>query len=231
MKTVSDRRLSQIVVERIKELIHEKKLVPGDKLPNEMDFTELFSVSRPTIREAVKVLVSQNILEIKRGRGTYLAQNTGVVDDPLGLDFIKGPDLLHSLIEARLTIEPGVARLAALNAHETDIENIVANIHEMEKVVLHKQVEMSIELDFHKSIVQAARNPVLMRIVPFIVDGIIKIYQNFPRTSSEHSIALDEHKCICNAIKKRSPEEAFLAMQRHLENSYDRTFKKGFPQN
>ncbi|MDR1931442.1 MAG: FadR family transcriptional regulator [Spirochaetales bacterium] len=219
-------RLSRTVEQRIKSLIQEKKLIPGDKLPNEMELTELFSVSRPTVREAVKALVSQNIIEIRRGRGTFVTQNPGVVDDPLGLDFMSSPDLPLSLVEARLIIEPGVARLAARNADDDDIKNIALYVHEMQEIVQHHQVEVNVELEFHRSIVRAAKNPVMMRIVPVIIDSIIKTYEDSPRTSADHRQALKEHRFIYQAIKKRSPEAAFLAMHRHLENSYSRTLKK-----
>ncbi|MDR3201098.1 MAG: FadR family transcriptional regulator [Spirochaetales bacterium] len=225
-KLETDTQLSRTVAQRIKSLIQEKKLTPGDKLPNEMELARLFAVSRPTVREAVKALVSQNIIEIRRGRGTFVSQNPGVVDDPLGLDFMSGPDLPLSLVEARLIIEPGVARLAARNADEEDLASILLYIHKMEEVVDHHQVEINPELEFHRSIVRAAKNPVLLRIVPVILDSIIKTYEDSPRTTEDHRQALREHRLIYEAIKKRSAEEAFLAMQNHLENSYRRTLKK-----
>ncbi len=81
-------RLSDEVANRIKELILKKKLRPGNKLPNEMQLAELFGVSRPTIREAVKSLVSQNIIMILRGKGTFVSETPGIASDPLGLDFL-----------------------------------------------------------------------------------------------------------------------------------------------
>jgi DNA-binding FadR family transcriptional regulator len=225
-KLESDKQLSQTVAQRIKSLIQEKKLIPGDKLPNEMALTQLFSVSRPTVREGVKALVSQNIIEIRRGRGTFVSQNPGIVDDPLGLDFMHSPGLPLSLVEARLIIEPGVARLAARNAGPDDLENIALYIRRMENVVDHHQVKINPDLEFHRSIVCAAKNPVLMRIVPVILESIVKTYEGSPRTTDDHSHALREHRRVYAAIKKRAPEEAFRAMQRHLENSYRRTLKK-----
>jgi DNA-binding FadR family transcriptional regulator len=225
-KLESGQRLSQTVAEHIKVLIQEKKLAPGDKLPNEMELAQLFAVSRPTVREAVKALVSQNIIEIQRGRGTFVNQNPGVVNDPLGLDFMQSPDLLLSLVEARLIIEPGVARLAARNSDTADIETIARCIQALENEVHHHQVEIDSELEFHRGIVRAAKNPVLIRIVPVIFEAIVTTYKDSPRTPADHSLALKEHTLIYKAIKKRSPEEAFGAMQRHLENSYKRTLKK-----
>jgi DNA-binding FadR family transcriptional regulator len=217
--------LSRVVTERIKNLIQEKKLTPGDKLPNEMELAERFNVSRPTIREAVKALVSQNVIEIRRGKGTFVSQNPGVMDDPLGLDFMQESELLHALAETRLLIEPALSRLAAEKADREDFEDIALHIRKMEEEVQRHQVEMDSDLEFHRCIVRAAGNPIMMRIVPVLLDAIKTTYEDAPRTSADHKQALKEHRIIFEALKKRSPEEASRAMLRHLENSYSRTLR------
>ncbi|MFA6507825.1 MAG: FadR/GntR family transcriptional regulator [Treponemataceae bacterium] len=225
-KIAPEKQRSQVVEAQIKVLIRSEKLKPGEKLPNEMELSALFSVSRPTVREAVKSLISQNIVEIQRGKGTFVSKNPGLVDDPLGLDFVLNPNLRLCLIEARLVIEPGVARLATLNADEDDLRRIEGVVHEMEEIVRRNQVGMNIELDFHRSIAQATKNPVILRLVPVIVDSIVKTYRDAPRTSEDHRHALEEHIEIYEAIKSGNPETAYKAMERHLEKSYHRTLSK-----
>jgi DNA-binding FadR family transcriptional regulator len=222
----SEKQRSQEVASHIKELIRDEKLKPGEKLPNELELCGLFSVSRPTIREAVKTLVSQGIIEIRRGKGTYVTQVPGIAEDPLGLDFITSPNLRLTLIEARLIIEPGVARLATQKADDGDIAKIAASVKEMEEIVYQHKVGINAELHFHKSIAEATRNPVIMRIVPVIMESIVKTYRDAPRTSEDHRHAFEEHKVIYEAIAARDPEGAFEAMQRHLDASYKRTIAK-----
>jgi GntR family transcriptional repressor for pyruvate dehydrogenase complex len=218
--------LSHEVASRIKELIRKEKLRPGDKLPNEMQLAGLFGVSRPTVREAVKSLVSQNIIEIRRGTGTFVSENPGIASDPLGLDFLLDQDLHLALIEARLLIEPGVARLAAERGTAAAIDRIGGHLQEMESIVDRHEVGMETELRFHRSIAEATGNPVIMRIVPIIIDSIVKTYQYAPRTSGDHRQALGEHRAVFTAIKKRDEDGAYQAMQRHLEGSYRRTLKR-----
>ncbi|MGQ9616884.1 MAG: FadR/GntR family transcriptional regulator [Spirochaetota bacterium] len=225
-KISNQKRLSHEVETQIKALIRDEKLRPGDKLPNEMELATLFGVSRPTVREAVKSLVSQNIIEIVRGKGTFVSQNPGVSSDPLGLDFVLDGNLHLSLIEVRLIIEPAVARLAAERGSSEDIERIGQFIHEMEDTVGRHEVGMGTELKFHRSIAEATKNPVIMRIIPVILDAIIKTYRDAPRTSEEHKQALEEHMEIYKGIKQKDPEKAFQAMTHHLENSYRRTMSK-----
>ena len=219
-------RRSQEVASHIKALIRDNMLKPGEKLPNEMELCGLFSVSRPTIREAVKVLVSQGIIEIRRGKGTYVRQMPGISEDPLGLDFVVNPNMRLVLIEARIIIEPGVARLAAQNADDEAIAAIGASVQEMEEIVLQNKVNIEAELDFHRSIAEATKNPVITRLIPIIMESITKIYSDAPRTTEDHRQALEEHRLIYEAIAARDPERAFQAMQTHLEASHKRTLSK-----
>lgn len=222
----NERHLTFEVANRIKELIRKEKLKPGNKLPNEMQLADLFGVSRPTVREAVKSLVSQNIIEIQRGKGTFVSKTPGIASDPLGLDFVVGEDLHLSLIEVRLLIEPGVARLAAERGTPADIDRIAEYLNEMKNIVDRHEVGMGTELEFHRSIAEATENPVIMRLVPIIMDSIIKTYRDAPRTSEDHRQALAEHTEIFNAIRSRDRGEAYAAMERHLQNSYRRTISR-----
>ena len=81
--------LPEQVSEQIIRLITERQLKAGDKLPNEFDMAQQLSVGRGTIREAIKILVSRNIVEIRRGCGTFVCDHPGMVDDPLGFRFMK----------------------------------------------------------------------------------------------------------------------------------------------
>lgn len=219
-------QLSAVVARQIKDLIREQRLKPGDKLPNEMELSQLFGVSRPTIREAMKSLISQNIVSIHRGRGTFVSETPGIVADPLGFDFIHSADLQIALIEARLIIEPGAARLAARNAEPKDIETMHCLLQEMEESVQMHHVRITKELEFHRSIARATKNPVILRIIPVIMEAIQKTYREAPRTPEDHQQALEEHRRVLEAIRSHSPEEAYQAMRQHLENSLQRTLSK-----
>ncbi|MCX7786675.1 MAG: FadR family transcriptional regulator [Spirochaetes bacterium] len=219
-------QLSAVVAKQIKDLIREQRLKPGDKLPNEMELSELFGVSRPTIREAMKSLISQNVVSIRRGRGTFVSETPGIVSDPLGFDFIHSADLQIALIEARLIIEPGAARLAARNAEQKDIEIMERLLKEMEESIQMHHVRITKELEFHRSISRATKNPVIVRIVPVIMEAIQKTYREAPRTPEDHQQALEEHRWVLEAIRSHNPEEAYKAMRHHLENSLQRTLSK-----
>ena len=103
----NNKLLPEQVSEQIANLITDRALHAGDKLPNEFEMAEQLGVGRGTIREAVKILVSRNVVEIKRGRGTFVCHHPGVVDDPFGFAFVKDKKkLAMDLCEIRMIIEP-----------------------------------------------------------------------------------------------------------------------------
>ena len=83
-----ERNLPQKISEDIISFILNEHLQPGDKLPNEAHLAKELNIGRSSLREAMKLLASRNIVTIRQGSGTYVASSPGVVDDPLGFTFI-----------------------------------------------------------------------------------------------------------------------------------------------
>ena len=112
----SIKSLSEVTADTIVKHIVSEGLGKGDKLPNEKILCELLGVGRSTLREAVRMLSSRNILVVKHGSGIYVSDKPGVAQDPLGFTFIKDKKrLVHDLVEFRMILEPRVAALAAQN--------------------------------------------------------------------------------------------------------------------
>lgn len=102
MTNSEEKSLPKKIAEDIIAFILEENLQPEDKLPNETILCERLNVGRSSLREAMKALASRNIVTIRQGSGTYVASSTGVINDPLGLNFIKNKQkLIHDLIEIR----------------------------------------------------------------------------------------------------------------------------------
>ena len=103
----------------------EKKYHPGDKLPNEKALAEELGVSRSTVRSAVRDLVGQGVLEIKIGRGTYVAEQSTIFSD-FGFSQLQHIQLkLRDLYELRLMLEPQMAYYAAIRATDEEIRAIL----------------------------------------------------------------------------------------------------------
>mgnify|MGYP002227439841 CR=1 FL=1 len=115
--------LPQKLSEDIIAFILKENLQPGDKLPNETVLSERLNAGRSSVREAMKLLASRNIVTIRQGSGTYIASSPGMVEDPLGLTFIGNKQkLIHDLLEVRFLLEPSIAAMAATRANKKDIK-------------------------------------------------------------------------------------------------------------
>ena len=123
----SGKLLTDRVADEIVRTIIGQQLKAGDKLPNEFELASTLGVGRSTIREAIKTLVSRNIVEIRRGAGTFVSYRNGVSEDPLGLEFIKDrAQVAADLLELRFMLEPRLASLAAGNATDKEIQQMVS---------------------------------------------------------------------------------------------------------
>ena len=109
MNSLEEKSLPQKISEDIISLILEENLQPGDKLPNETILSERLNAGRSSVREAMKLLASRNIVTIRQGSGTYIASSPGMVEDPLGFTFIGNKQkLIHDLLEVRFLLEPSL---------------------------------------------------------------------------------------------------------------------------
>lgn len=215
-QNVSREPLAQQVASQISQLIQDEKLSSGDKLPNEFELAEMLQVGRGTIREAVKLLVSRNVLVIRRGLGTFVANKPGVVDDPLGFAYVQDQfRLAMDLLEIRTIFEPAVAEMAALHATPEDIEKIERLCNQVEEQMLKGLPHLELDIQFHTQIAQSTNNTVVPQIIPLITSSI-GIFIDMTKTALVQE-TIETHRDITNAIKSRNPEGARTAMLQHLK--------------
>lgn len=210
------RPLPQIIADKIIDLIESKELLPGEKLPSEQELMKELNVGRGTIREAIKSLVSRNIVEIRRGVGTFVAKNTGVVEDPLGFSFINNKKkLVKDSMDVRLLLEPSIARWAARNATDSEILEIIELSKRIEKAILNDEDYSDLDVEFHTKIANSSRNLVVENLIPILNMNIRSLIDVTHAVLREHTIL--SHKKIANAIKERDEEMAERLMKEHIE--------------
>ena len=148
--------LSQQTADRLYTMIVvEHRLSPGEKLPSEVELARELGVSRTTLREALHVLVSQKILEARRGRGTFVTDQAAQVNDYgfSHLDQVRGE--LKDLFELRAIFEPSAARLACLRATEEEMADILARGEDVDRCIRLGQDRTEADREFHAAIVRA----------------------------------------------------------------------------
>lgn len=216
MNMLDKRPLLQIIADKIIDLIESKELLPGEKLPSEQELMKELNVGRGTIREAIKSLVSRNIVEIRRGVGTFVAKNTGVVEDPLGFSFIDNKKkLVKDSMDVRLLLEPSIARWAARNATDFEILEIIELSKKIETAILNDENYSDLDVEFHTKIANSSGNLVVENLIPILNTNIRSLIDVTHAVLKEHTIL--SHKKIANAIKERDEELAEQLMKEHIE--------------
>lgn len=175
-------------------------------------------VGRGTIREAVKLLVSRNMLIIRRGRGTYIASDPGQITDPLGfayyLDQVKlGMDLL----EIRANLEPWVARTAAQRASEENMEKLREKCLLVEQDILAGHEYLTHDVDFHICIAQCTQNLAVSNLIPIMFHSVGSFIS--PAENALRSETIISHRAIADAICNHNPAMAEGVMRKHLEQT------------
>ena len=136
MEKKKEKTLVEKTSERIVEFIKERNMQPGDRLPSEHELTEMLKVGRGTLREAIKTLMSHNILDVRQGAGTFVSYKNGIPEDPLGLALENSDDkLLLDMLDVRMILEPEIAELAAMNATTPQIDELFRQCRQVEDLI------------------------------------------------------------------------------------------------
>ena len=205
-------RLSDVTAKRIRNMIEESRFKVGDKLPNENDFANELGISRSTLREAIKALTSLGILEIRRGKGTFVTDSTVIESGDLG-EINSG---LGDLFEMRLMFEPECAYYAAQRATDEEIAIICKYGEAVENKIKSGEDRTYEEQKFHESIANATHNAFVQQFMPIIFNAIKKgviVMQKDKIVSDDN---LNDDRLIMDFLKARNADGARTAMRLHI---------------
>ena len=210
--------LAEQVEEQLYEYITKLPLKAGDKLPNEFKLAEMFGVGRSTVREAVKLLVSRNVLETRRGSGTYVKDLVPTDLDPLNLRNVEDKvTLAMNLVDLRLILEPGIAELAAYNATDEEIEHLKDLCDTVEYKIEHDLYYIQDDIDFHTYIARCSKNKVVEQIISIIETAVLMFVNLTHRRLRQETIIT--HRAITKSIAEHDPVGARSAMTLHISLS------------
>lgn len=223
MNQLSDMKNKLLVEQtrdRIFHYILDENLEVGTKLPNEFVLADKFEVGRSTIREAVKPLVSQGILSVKQGSGTYVTSTTPVDQDPLGLRGVKDKmKLAWDLVNVRMILEPEIAEMAALNATDEDIRRLEELCDEVETKINNREAYVQADIAFHMWIASCTKNTVMEQLIP-IIDTAVLMFVNVTHQKLKPETVMT-HRMVTEAIAAHDPLGAKSAMGMHITFNRD----------
>lgn len=201
--------------EKLLRYIQNKPVNVGEKIDNETELAQRFNVSRNTLREAVKILVSKGVLDVRRGSGTFVISSSTVDDDPLRLGRYNDKlQLALELFDVRLMLEPEIAANAALNATDEEVALMFRLCDEIEEIhraggnTLYKDTEL------HTLIARSGNNRVVEELIPLIASAVYTSMNVTNRMLIEQGI--EAHRNIVNAISQHDQTGARASMIEHF---------------
>jgi DNA-binding FadR family transcriptional regulator len=229
---VQTRRTFEEAAEQIADKVRIGHLRVGDKLPGERALAAQMQISRPTLREAVKVLVEAAVLEVRRGPGGGMFVATELVP----MELLRQRSSLRlgevaGVLEARRMIEPRVAQLAAVRATEDDFVSLQRSIDAMQALLdagqALKREDRFLQLDvqFHLTLARAAGNPTieaLMRVLFRQLEIARDMAMHLPLVPEW---TIEVHERTLGAVRSGDLDDVDAVMDEHL-NQLERTWEE-----
>ena len=211
------------VIHSLTEAIVSGEIGPGDRIPTESELVENLGVARNSIREAIKILCYLGVLEIRRADGTYVCDGfTGQMLNPLLYGVLLGRQNMEELSELRAILESGLARLAAENMSEWDMEPLRDLCAQLRGAALAEQTEAEkvdrIYQSLHDAIGQLSGNGMAGRI-----EGYIRKITTVPRQKAlEDLLAEGRGEAFCQ------PQERLLELKQIRTEDLYRVVRETF---
>ncbi len=219
MVTVSSSKAEQVVQALLEKVIREN-LKPGHSLGTEADLLATYNVSRPTLRESLRILESQGVIEMRPGPGGgILVRHPSVDVLAHGLSvFLRLHDVpFISLLQAREVVEPALAREAAVNGAEADFAEMESSINRMRAIKDDQPAFIEENRVFHGIVARASGNKVLETFwstISLLADGE---HHGMRYSFGNQKHVVEAHERILDACRKRDGEAAAAQMEAHVE--------------
>ncbi|BCS98192.1 GntR family transcriptional regulator [Desulfoluna limicola] len=217
-KTQHEERLFEAVARKIATRIHKGEWPPGTRLPPERTLTEHFAVSRSCIREAIHTLAEQQIVETRRGAGTFVSEpDESALSDRLARVVPLKTERLAEIFDVRQIIEPQLAARAALHITEEQLVRLKLLVYEQEKRALAGETTEDIDQEFHLCLAEASGNGILLSVVKNLTAILTESRTQALQTAERSRASVESHVAVIDALERGDSISAENAMRRHLE--------------
>jgi GntR family transcriptional repressor for pyruvate dehydrogenase complex len=164
--------LSQLVLENIEASIRDGQFKPGSMLPSEKEMSDMYSVGKSSVREAIKMLQVLGVVESIQGRGTYLRESIGPqILKPVLYDMMLQRSNAEELYEFRLMFDIAYISIAIRKATECEKQSAREKFYEYRELCrLHDPEADRVDLEFHRVILDATKNQFIIKIGNLIME-------------------------------------------------------------
>ena len=223
MEPLKKIRLSDQVIDALKQMISEEGFNPGDKFYSENELTKKLQVSRSSIREAVRILEVTGFVNVKHGKGIFISNSIGEGFSAF-TDWMKNhePSLIEHF-EVRLIIDPKAAAYAARNAEKADIERMEEACTDFVRNFKAGNTAGLIKADecFHRTLAKSTKNRTLYLIMKTMTETLSEGWISSLHIPGRIEKTIVEHGSVLKAIKSGDSDAAEKAMLHHIQNALD----------
>ncbi len=219
LAAIDRRNTVDLVVERIADVIQSQKLEAGSRLPGEHQLVEQLKVSRPVLREALARLHSMGLVDIQRGRGTFVGSRESLANCVRLLQSAVtiSPKEMRSYAELRSAIEVQAVRQAAENATQSDIAELDSYLAMLDDESLAYPKALEIDFRFHRKLLEMSRNPLMVNMMEVIYEFVLAQMVRTTPSQKDNQLGRRLHKAILKAIRECDPDGAEKAMRQHMQ--------------
>jgi DNA-binding FadR family transcriptional regulator len=222
-------RLSEEIVEYIKNLIVQGRLKPSDKLPSERDLAERFNVGRPTVREAIRTLELMGLVEVFPGHKGTTIKNPELdtymesLREQMSWMIQIERTTLQQLSEVRDSLETRIALLAAERATEDQLQEMQTVLEDMKAATKDINTYLEKGIEFHSVMARATQNPIFFAIWNAFADLIFKYYRDLLKDLDINILKklYQVNVAVFEAIVSKDPEKIQLAMSQHIDGEHE----------
>jgi GntR family transcriptional repressor for pyruvate dehydrogenase complex len=214
-------RVNEKIIRAIRQQIHEGELKPGDRLPPERQLANLLGVSRGSVREALRALELSGVVRSQHGEGNFVAAVPGNGATAQLAQFVERQRAsLRDLFDARKTLEPQLAAVAAERASRDEVKRLRTAIEEQERDWRTGDLDAAFRADrlFHQVIAEATRNQTLISLHGFLSDLVADGRREAIESDARRAQSALDHRRIYRAFVRKNAAAASAAMRQHVEN-------------
>lgn len=220
--------ISKKVVDHVKNLIINRKLKSGEKLPPEREMAHMLNVSRNTIRESYKILTALGYVQTKHGQGVFVSDGKTILEQFASTFFIEN-DQLRELFAIRKLLETQSVGWAAEKATEEQIkelQNIMEHAYSLAEEDNNCLTVAKADQEFHLLLAEMSGNSILIRIMFNLTDLLAESRRETMEIPGRVFDSLKEHTEIVKAVSDRNADQAKEQMLIHLNSVESALFRK-----
>jgi GntR family transcriptional repressor for pyruvate dehydrogenase complex len=219
-KPVKSTTIFEAILDQIKNLLVTKQLKVGQKMPSELELSESLGISRSSLREALGILRILGIIEPKTGEGTVIRQASPEnLKKIMSLVAVSRGINMEDLFEIRTMVEMYAVRSAAARRTDQDLASMRRFLSQLDNEFANQEMEIESDYQFHRSIVEASKNSMLMMLTE-LISGLLEEQITTTRRRFSNTDVLKnfqrQHWAIYRFIEQRHTKEAEAAMLEHL---------------